>query len=197
MPGYFELRKRLLSIVDGVYDDENELVRVKMRWSEEEDEQAARSAVCARTKLTPTEWNQLRLLQERIPWLEEAIRVALLGHDETGNSRNTVPREEYSEAAGGNETPDAGTPPEQAVQLTPSSSLRSVKDLATMLRKPIDAVDSFLRRYRDKHPDCYTVNHSRRKNEPRYLYRVVDVMPVLKQHFSPKGNADGRTTDDD
>ena len=43
MPGYFELRKRLLSIVDGVYDDENELVRVKMRWSEEEDEQAART----------------------------------------------------------------------------------------------------------------------------------------------------------
>ena len=62
MPGYFELRKRLLSIVDGVYDDENELVRVKMRWSEEEDEQAART-VCARTKLTPTEWNQLRLLK--------------------------------------------------------------------------------------------------------------------------------------
>jgi hypothetical protein len=43
----------------------------------------------------------------------------------------------------------------------------------------LDAVDSFLRRYRSKHPDCYTQIESPRKNESRYLYRPADVWPAL------------------
>ena len=107
MPGYVELREQLLSIVDGVYDDENEIVRRKTRWSEEEAEQAACCAVCARTSMTPQVWDRLRLWQERVPWLEEAIRIALRER-EAGFSRNKEPSEDYP---GG-----TGTPPEQPVQ---------------------------------------------------------------------------------
>src|SRR6516225_4865900 len=52
----------------------------------------------------------------------------------------------------------------------------SAKDLATIVGKPVPAVESFLRRYRDKYPDCYMSTEAPRRNEPRYLYRVSDVL---------------------
>jgi hypothetical protein len=61
--------------------------------------------------------------------------------------------------------------------------LLSASDLARQLGKPIDSVESFLRRYRSRYPDCYTLTEGRRRNEPQYLYRVADVLPVLMSHF--------------
>ena len=44
-------------------------------------------------------------------------------------------------------------------------------------------VESFLRRYRQKHPDCYVENETPRRNEPRILYRTADVMEPLREHL--------------
>jgi hypothetical protein len=64
----------------------------------------------------------------------------------------------------------------------------SAADFAKMLGMPDAnraALESFLRRYRKKYPDCYvtTEEEARRRNEPKYLYRVGDVLPALKEHF--------------
>jgi hypothetical protein len=75
-------------------------------------------------------------------------------------------------------------PPLAGSTATPLPLRASAKDLAAMLGESDDAVDSFLRRYRDKYPDCYIPTDSPRRNEPKYLYRVADVLPALKQHFA-------------
>jgi hypothetical protein len=59
----------------------------------------------------------------------------------------------------------------------------SANDLAKILQRPVDAVDSFLRRYREKYPDCCITTEGRRRNEPKYLYRAADVLPALREHF--------------
>jgi hypothetical protein len=65
------------------------------------------------------------------------------------------------------------------------SSPLSPKDLAGMIEESVAAVESFLRRYRAKFPDCFITvdDDDRRRNEPKYLYRVADVLPALKEHF--------------
>jgi hypothetical protein len=47
------------------------------------------------------------------------------------------------------------------------------------------AVESFLRRYREKYPDCYVClgDDDRRRNDPKYLYRSAEVLRALKEHF--------------
>jgi hypothetical protein len=85
------------------------------------------------------------------------------------------------------ESSPCGPPPvESMATATDLPPFASAKDLATLIGKPSNAsaVESFLRRYRDKYPDCYTENESPRKNDPKYLYRVADVLPVLKEHFT-------------
>jgi hypothetical protein len=61
----------------------------------------------------------------------------------------------------------------------------SVKDLAEYLGVSRDAVDSFLRRWRRQHVDCYiNVDRSeRRSRKPHLLHRPEDVLPVLRAHF--------------
>jgi hypothetical protein len=65
------------------------------------------------------------------------------------------------------------------------ASFLSASELATMLGLKNDAVEVELRRYRQKYPDCAvdTMADGRRRNEPRYLYRVVDVLSHLKERF--------------
>src|SRR5262249_49115719 len=48
----------------------------------------------------------------------------------------------------------------------------SAADLANHLGQPVDRVEPFLRRFRPKNKDCFTVTDSPKKNEPRYLYRT-------------------------
>jgi hypothetical protein len=65
----------------------------------------------------------------------------------------------------------------------------SATDLARLLgmAKNARAVESHLRRLRDKYPDCFILSDDvPRRNEPRYLYRLCDVLPALKQHFKKK-----------
>lgn len=60
---------------------------------------------------------------------------------------------------------------------------QSASDLARRLGQPIDTVETFLRRHRERFPDCFREAEGRRRNEPRYLYRVADVWPALRDHF--------------
>jgi hypothetical protein len=77
----------------------------------------------------------------------------------------------------------------------PYDSPLSVKDLTRLLREKghaqatTGAVDRFLRRYRQSHPDCYKEQDrdDRRRNEPKYLHRP-EVLPALFEHFSVRPN---------
>jgi hypothetical protein len=70
-------------------------------------------------------------------------------------------------------TPPVGVPPE----------LCSSSDIAALLKQPPDRVDTFLRRYREKHPDCFVPVRSPRRNEPRFLYRTAEVWPALERQL--------------
>lgn len=61
----------------------------------------------------------------------------------------------------------------------PLPSFLSAADLARRIGRPERAVESFLRRYRESHPDCFTEVTGTRKNEPRVLYRTADVWKPL------------------
>jgi hypothetical protein len=80
----------------------------------------------------------------------------------------------------------AADPPQQVAEAAAPEFL-SVSDLAGLLHLSVDQVDAFLRRYRKKYPDCCIETEGRRKNDPKYLYRSADVLPVLEQRFqTPK-----------
>ncbi len=85
-------------------------------------------------------------------------------------------------------TSDAGPAHSAETPAKTTPQWASVNDLAVMLKKPRSAVESFLRRYRVKYPDCFMEADSPRRNEPRYLYRIADVLPALKEHFVEKAN---------
>jgi hypothetical protein len=61
--------------------------------------------------------------------------------------------------------------------------LLAVRDLAERLGVSEDAVDAFLKRHRKRYVDCYVENEGRRRNDPRFLYRVQDVLSPLREHF--------------
>lgn len=75
-----------------------------------------------------------------------------------------------------NETPAADDVEHSAVL----PELLSAPALAKHLGQTPGRVESFLRRYRDKYPDCYREADGKRRNEPRYLYRTRDVLPALQ-----------------
>ena len=81
-----------------------------------------------------------------------------------------------------NDDPQQSAVPIEADDL-PLGEFLSANDLSGRLPASKDAVESFLRRYRDKHPDCFIENEGRRVNEARYLYRVDEVWPDLKSKF--------------
>jgi hypothetical protein len=62
-------------------------------------------------------------------------------------------------------------------------AMLSAPDLARTLEQPVSRVESFLRRFREDHPDSFTEVDNPRKNEPRYLYRTADVWPALQQQL--------------
>ncbi len=59
----------------------------------------------------------------------------------------------------------------------------SAKDIAKMVNVACSPVETFLRRFRKARRDCFIITDSRRRNEPKYLYRLPDVLPALKEHF--------------
>jgi hypothetical protein len=102
-----------------------------------------------------------------------AGRAAFPGCGPTTEAEEAGAERGQSEAGQG----EGGAPP-AGVPLPP-------KELAKVIGKSVSAVDSFLRRYREKFPDCYITvdDDDRRRNEPKYLYRVGDVLPALREHF--------------
>lgn len=66
-------------------------------------------------------------------------------------------------------------------EVDPLPSLLSAAELAKRIGQPVARVESFLRRYRAKHPDCFIESSCSRRNEPRYLFRTADVWPALLQ----------------
>jgi hypothetical protein len=87
-------------------------------------------------------------------------------------------------AAGATSTPDGDEKNPEAAMLL-STALLSAPELAKQLGANPDAVESFLRRYRESFPDCcITVDREdRRRNEAKYRYRIADVWPALCQRF--------------
>jgi hypothetical protein len=66
----------------------------------------------------------------------------------------------------------------------PMWEFMSAVDLASRFKgATLDAVESFLRRYRAKYADCFIENEGRKANEPRYLYRVGEVWTDLAKRF--------------
>src|SRR5262249_7315257 len=77
-------------------------------------------------------------------------------------------------------------------RLPPTAPL-SAPELARLLGRSVDAVDSFLRRYRKNYLDCFVTleNDDRRRNEAKFRYRVSEVWPALQQHFCRGPKATG------
>jgi hypothetical protein len=105
---------------------------------------------------------------ERLVYLQSVAYMLRAGHDPM--------QEQGGEGSGARSRHDPG-----AEVLPPS--LLSAFDLARRLNVSTDAVDAWLRRYRERYPDCYTETEGRRKNEPRYLYHTSDVLPEMRRHF--------------
>jgi hypothetical protein len=76
---YADLEEKLLEILDG------DLPK-RLRYQEEHD-QAVCQAVCRLTKMTPAEWKDLRLPQQKRPWVEAAIERARAERAETTSAR--------------------------------------------------------------------------------------------------------------
>jgi hypothetical protein len=69
----------------------------------------------------------------------------------------------------------------------------SAPDLAKALGLNPVAVESWLRRYRKRYPDCFitVADDERLRNEPKYLHQE-EVLPHLKRHFNKESENDGR-----
>jgi hypothetical protein len=61
----------------------------------------------------------------------------------------------------------------------PPGPVYSATDLAGFLKQPDSRVETFLRRYREDHQDCYDEVDSARVNEARFLYHTAAIWPVL------------------
>ena len=61
-----------------------------------------------------------------------------------------------------------------------SGKLLSASELAKAIAQPTDRVETFLRRYRRNHLDCFTETTNRKANEPQFLYYADKVMDELK-----------------
>jgi hypothetical protein len=102
------------------------------------------------------------------------------------------------------ETDDRQSPPiaEEAIQfdfpLKPTDSasvakvplpeMAGINELAKFFGVTSASIESYLRRYRAKYPDCCHVveEGGRRRNESKYLYRTKDVGPALEKHLDGK-----------
>ena len=56
---------------------------------------------------------------------------------------------------------------------------QAARDLAAKLGAEVGKVETVLRRYFDKNPECRTQVENPRRGEPRHVYRVAEVWPEL------------------
>jgi hypothetical protein len=107
-----------------------------------------------------------------------------------------VPREEPageettpSEPVGEETTPSDVVAADGQQQLSAETpevppALLAAADLARKLGQPVQRVETFLRRFRVTHPDCFEGVENHRRNEPRILYRTADVWPALQRKLT-------------
>lgn len=106
--------------------------------------------------------------------LARVLQMLALPHvfDDLRSPRNQLaPGQKATDGPTEVPTTDAANPPD----------LLSAPDLARHLDRPVAQVESFLRRYRDKYPDCFREVEGARRNEPRFLYRTAVVLPALRK----------------
>ena len=60
-------------------------------------------------------------------------------------------------------------------------TLLSASDIANRIQRNRSSVGTFLRRFAGRNKDCFVENRSKRRNEPKYLYRTADVWPALEK----------------
>jgi hypothetical protein len=119
------------------------------------------------------------------------------GHDQVAAEANRV---EAPATDGPQGSPPAlatvveGHPPPAATVLDDiSNSPMSAANIAKLLREEgrrgatNDAIEAWLRRYRKKYEFCFQLNDEPRRNEPRYLYHLTDVLRPLREQFKSDG----------
>jgi hypothetical protein len=105
--------------------------------------------------------------------------------------------EEKGTESGAREKAPAGSPPKGTFEEESLPAALSATELAKRLNAKYGKVESFLRRYRKKYPDCYVEAEGRRRTTAQYLYRVAEVWPVLQQRYGVRrATDDGRATDE-
>lgn len=109
----------------------------------------------------------------------------------TGPAGDQPGREPVSPTAvnGQDQAPIQGVPEGHegpATKLKRAPRLMSAPDLAAHIERPVPAVESFLRRFRLANFDCFEEMESRRRNDPRFMYRTARVLGPLKEHFGIK-----------
>jgi hypothetical protein len=112
--------------------------------------------------------------------LVDAAKLAAFRASFPGCGPQTTPPHDAARQPGSEPTAGAGASPsvDEAAALP---VMLSAPDLAKRLKLPLSRVESCLRRFRDRHRDCCEEVENRRRNEPRYLYRTADVLPVLQR----------------
>ena len=78
---------------------------------------------------------------------------------------------------------EGGAPTETLLPLMLSAS-----DIAKRIKQNSKSVSSFLTRFADKNRDCRIENPTKRKNEPKYLYRTTEVWPALEKWLKDGAN---------
>jgi hypothetical protein len=82
------------------------------------------------------------------------------------------------------EAPTAPSPAGESQVPDLLSGPLSARDLAERLGKRLPGVESYLRRLREKLPDCCIEDTLRRRNETRFYYKPEIVWPILVEHFA-------------
>ncbi len=88
-------------------------------------------------------------------------------------------REEVVGTAGGTRTPAKtdGVDWEELLTAPPLSAAQ----LAERIDQPAGLVERFLRYQRKVQPFCYVPDDNPRKNSPRYLHKMPDILPPLQE----------------
>lgn len=116
---------------------------------------------------------------ERVEFLAYLKTALATLADDSDRRRRTSGKAETSE---GEKRPDSHGTTQSILPVMLSAS-----DLAKHIGRKRGSVTSFLTRFARRFPDCRMENKLKRKNEPTYLYRTVDVWPALVQWAEGKG----------
>jgi len=128
--------------------------------------------------IQPTEWAALNEEQRIGRMLAVEMPAEALAHPRA----HAAADEGAAPADEGEKVQQDAAEPSSLAAVPPE--LLSASDLARWLKQPRGRVETFLRRYRRDHPDCFAPVKARRKNEPARLYRTKVVWPALQAQLA-------------